>query len=130
MAESEDKNYLDVARAVISEAQTPATIEALAAHAAALEKFRGTQTFDVVSIGTHINECLHLIKDAVFAVAGDTTESRKKATDLHYTYLPIAIAMPRSIARQYMRIAERSKEIDLDPSEATVRNLLSRSYPI
>jgi hypothetical protein len=127
MAESEDKKYSDVARAVISDAQTPATIEALAAHAAALEKLRGSPAGNIVSIGTHITECLYLIRDAVFAIAGDTTESRKKAIDMHYTYLSAAIAMPRSIARQYMRIAERFKDTGLDPSAVTVRDLLSRT---
>ncbi|SAK57508.1 hypothetical protein AWB76_02463 [Caballeronia temeraria] len=128
MYESENKKFLDVAQEVMGEAHTPETITALAKHAAELVALRGSSAGapDLVSIGTRISECLYLIKDAVVATAGDTLESRKEAAAMCFSFLAKAVEMPRSVARQYMRIAERFKDTDLDLSAMTVLDLLSR----
>lgn len=126
MHESEDKKFSDVALEVMGEAHTPEMIKALATRAAELVALRRSPTGEVFSIATRISECLYLIKDAVVATAGDTLESRKDAADRCFTFLAKATEMPRSIARQYMRIADRFEDTGLDPSAMTVRDLLFR----
>ncbi|MDR5762999.1 hypothetical protein [Caballeronia sp. LZ035] len=126
MHKSEIKKFSDVALEAMGKAHTPELVKALATCAAELVALRRSSEADVISIGTRVSECLYLIRDAVVATAGDTLASRKDAADRCFTFLAKAAEMPRSIARQYMRIAERFQDTSLDPSAITVRDLLSR----
>lgn len=125
MDEPKELNFSLAAQAVMGDAHTSDTIQAMATHAVELAALRRSRAGDVMSIGTRISECLYLIRDAVVAVMGDNLAARKDAAEKLFAFLARSLEMSPAVARQYMRTAEQCKETGLDPSTVTVRELLS-----
>ncbi|WP_321794631.1 hypothetical protein [Caballeronia sp. J97] len=127
MDESKEKDFSAMAQRVMGDAHTSETIAAMANHAAELAALRRSDAGDLMSIGTRLSECLHLIRAAVVPVMGDNLAANKDAAEkLFAAFLAQSLEMSRAVARQYMRLAEQFGETDLDPSTMTVRELLSR----